>query len=290
MTEIKHPEALAIVKRGNSINWDLGDYLLRVAGKPSGSKANNGSYATIAEVEFDLRENGYPQYGVSYLAEIRVVAYDFPAPDRVGSVSWATHREAGSPNVLIAVMDAAKSQGRKGVSKRFVQNVVNGLHADETAARKGARIRAEKAAEQADEERAEAASAREAAKRKQDFAAAKEATRREREAAADAERSRAEARKLRGAPKRDKNMKAPKAEDVPLAVAKSKFMADSSEAKALVRRMDREISPYIDDLSKAFIVGSVEELLEIAELLRKLAAKLNRNQQDKRAHLHAVGE
>jgi hypothetical protein len=73
-------------------------------------------------------------------------------------------------------------------------------------------------------------------------------------------------------------VKAPKPEEVPMLVAKTKFSADSTEARALVRRMDREITPHIDELSKAFVVGSVEELLEIAELFRKLAAKLGRNQ------------
>jgi hypothetical protein len=288
--EIKHPEALAIAKRGNSVNWDMGDYLLKVAGKPSDSKANNGSYKTIEEVSEELTENGYPQFSVRYMALLRQVAYDFAARYRVSSVSWTTHRAAGTPEVLIAVMDAAKAKGRKGVSKRFVMDVINGMNADRIAKRKGTEIRARKAAARAEEERQQAAVDKAAAKRRQDDAATKAAQKREDEAISRAERNRGRARKLRGAPKRDKSktVKPPKPEEVPHLIAKTKFMRDSAEAVALVRRMDREISPHIDDLSKAFIVGSVEELLEIAEMFRKLAAKLNRNQTEKRAHLHAV--
>jgi hypothetical protein len=192
--------------------------------------------------------------------------------------------------VLNAVIAAAKEQGRKGVSKRFVKQIIDGMHADRNAQRKGAEIRARKIADQAEKDREKAAADKAAAKRRQDDIAAKAAEKREEIAQAKAERHRGYARKLKGAPKRDKSkaVKAPSPQEVPLLVAKSKFMADSSEAKALVRRMSREIEPHIDELSKPFIVGSVEELLEIAESFRKLAAKLNRNQTEKRAHLHAV--
>jgi len=289
--EIKHPEALAIAKRGNSVNWDMGDYLLKVAGKPSDSRANNGSFKAIAEVAEELTENGYPQFSVPYMSQLRQVAHDFPASNRVISVSWTTHHEAGSPEVLDAVIEAAKAQGRKGVSKRFVKNVMDGMRADLIAKRKGSEIKARRIADQAEKEREKAARDKETAKRRQDELAAKAAEKREQESAAKAERHRGYARKLHGAPKRDKTkmVKPPKPEEVPHLIAKTKFMRDSSEAKSLVRRMGREIEPHIDELSKAFIVGSVEELLEIAELFRKLAAKLNRNQIEKRAHLHAVG-
>jgi hypothetical protein len=293
MTELlKHPEALAIAKRGNSVNWDMGDYLLKVAGKPSESRANNGSFKAIAEVADELAENGYPQFSTKHMSQLREVAHDFPASYRVISVSWTTHREAGTPEILAAVIEAAKAQGRKGVSKRFVMQIINGMHADRNAKRKSAEIKARKIAEKAERERQQAMRDKESAQKRQDELAAKAAEKREQEANARAEHNRGRARKLRGAPKRDKSkpLKSPKPEEVPLLVAKSKFMADSAEAKALVRRMDREIDPHIDDLSKAYIVGCVEELLEIAELFRKLATKLNRNQIEKRAHLHAVGE
>ena len=57
-----------------------------------------------------------------------------------------------------------------------------------------------------------------------------------------------------------------------MTLVKLQFHADSSEAKGMVKRMDQEISPHIDDLSKEFIVSSVEDLLAIAELYRKLTA------------------
>jgi hypothetical protein len=289
-TELKHPEALAIAKRGNSVNWDMGDYLLKIAGKPSDSRANNGSYKAIAEVAEELAENGYPQFGTTYMSQLRQVAHDFPAHNRVMSVSWTTHHEAGTPEVLNAVIEAAKMQGRKGVSKRFVKQIIDGMHADSNTQRKGAEIKARRIAEEAEAEREKAKRDKESAKRRQDDAASAAAQKREDAAQAKAERHRDYARKLKGAPKRDKSkpITPPKPEDVPLLVAKTKFAADSAEAKALVRRMAREIEPHIDALSKPFVVGSVEELLEIAEMLRKLAAKLNRNQSNKRAHLHAV--
>jgi hypothetical protein len=259
--DIKHPRALAIAKRGESALWDMGDYLIEVAGKPKTDRTNDGSYAKIDEVSTELIEHGYPQFSTGYMARLRVIAHAFHAPHRERSVSWTAHEMAGSPEVLQVVIAAAKAEGRKGVSKRFVQQVMDGMDADQRAKRKGLAIKAQKAA---------------------DRAAAKGDTK-------SAERNKERARKLKGAPRRDKSKRqAPRPEDVPMIVIKSKFAADSAEAAALVKRMDREISPHIDDLSKAFIIGSVEELLEIAESFRKLAAKLNRNQTDKRAHLHAV--
>jgi len=249
--ELKHPRALAIAKKGESALWDMGDYLIEIGGRD----------AKLAEVSEELSEHGYPQYTPQYMGMLRGTALAFNPVNRVYAVSWTAHYVAGSSEVLQAVIAAAKAQGRKGVSKRFVQQVMNGMDADHRAKRKGLSIRAEKAAV-----RAEAKGDRKAA-----------------------ERNRERARKLKGAPQRDPSKRiAPKPEDTPLLVIKSKFMADSSEALALVKRMDKEISPHIDDLSKAFITGSVEELLEIAENFRKLAAKLNRNQTNKRSHLHAV--
>jgi len=246
--DIKHPRALAIAKRGESALWDMGDYLIEVSNK-------------VSEVSEELIEHGYVQYSLSYMYQILQTAKAFPESSRARNMSWTTHNVAGSPNVLEAVVAAAKAEGRKGVSKRFVQQVMDGMDADQRAKRKGLAIKAQKAA---------------------DRAAAKGDTK-------SAERNKERARKLKGAPRRDKSKRqAPRPEDVPMIVIKSKFAADSAEAAALVKRMDREISPHIDDLSKAFIIGSVEELLEIAESFRKLAAKLNRNQTDKRAHLHAV--
>lgn len=297
-TEVKHAEALAIAARGNSVNWDMGDYLLRVAGRPSTDHGHNGSFKVIKEVADTLSENGYPEFSTPYMSRLRAIADAFPSSHRVRSVSWTTHEVAGTPEVLDAVIEAAKAQGRnvggtkkgEGISKRFVQQVIDGMHADKNAQRKGAEIKARKVAEQAEKERERAAADKAAAGRRQDSEGVKAAEKREREAQAKAERHRGYARKLKGAPKRDKSrpIKPPKPEEVPLLVAKTKFMADSAEAKALVKRMSKAIDPHIEGLSKPFIIGSVEELLEIAELFRKLAAKLNRNQTEKRAHLHAV--
>jgi hypothetical protein len=290
MTTVKHAEALAIAQRGSSVNWDMGDYLLSVAGKP---QYGNGD--KIAEVSEELVEHGFAQYTQGYMMTLRNVAFDFPIPNRVQNVAWTTHQVAGTPEVLSAVIEAAKAQGRKvggkkgeGVSKRFVQQVIDGLHADSNAQRRGAEIRARKDVEQAEKEAQKAYADKQTAKRLQDADKYAAAQKREETALATVARRKADARTLKGAPKRSKAIKPPKPEDVPLLVTKTKFAADSAEAKALVKRMDKAITPHIDDLTKPFIVGSVEELLEIAELFRKLAAKLNRNQTEKRAHLHAV--
>lgn len=256
--DIKHPRALAIAKRGESCLWDMGDYLIEVAGKPS---TKDGSWERIEEVSVELVEHGYAQYSAQFMRDLRSTSASFKASDRVGGISWTAHYTAGSPAVLQAVIAAAKAQKRDGVSKRFVKQVTDGMDADHRAKRKGVQIRVQKAADEAEKK---------GDKKK-------------------AERLKNRARKLKGAPKRDPSKRqTPKPEDVPMIVVKAKFMADSAEASALVKRMDREISPHIDELSKAFVIGSVEELLEIAESFRKLAAKLNRNQTNKRAHLHAV--
>jgi hypothetical protein len=259
MNELKHPRALAIAKRGESALWDMGDYLIEVAGASRmGRPTSDRTNATVSEVSAELVEQGFEQYSLAYMTSLRNVANAFPKVSRCAGVSFFAHRIAGTPEVLQAVMAAAKAQGR-AVSGPFVNLVMKGMDADQRAKRKGVQIRAEKAADRAEK-------------------------RGDKEAA---ERNRTRARKLKGAPKPDKSRK-PEAAEVPLMLVKSKFMADSATAKTWVKRMDRDISPHIDELTKAFVVGSVEELLEIAELYRKLAAKLNRNQTEKRAHLHAV--
>jgi len=268
-TEIKHPRALAIAQKGESAKWDMGDYLLEVAGKPKGDTTNDGSMKAIKEVSDELIGHGFPDYSIPFMSQLRYVSHAFGASDRVRGVSWTAHQVAGSPELLQATIAAAKEQGRdvggrragEGISKRFVRQVIDGLDADQKVKRKGLSIRAQKAAD-----RAEA---------KGDKAAA--------------ERHKERARKLKGAPKPDKSKrKVPSPAEVPMVVAKAKFAADSTDVRMTIKRMDKEISPFIDDLTKAFVVGSVEELLEIADLCRKLAAKLNRNQSNPRAHLHAV--
>jgi hypothetical protein len=239
----------------------MGDYLVEVAGSVRlGRPPSDRAQSTVAEVSAELVEHGHPEYSVSYLTNLRTTATAFPKVARLPTVSFHAHNKAGHPDVMDAVVAAAKAQGRK-VSGPFVDLVMNGLEADRIAKRKGVQIRAEKAAKRAEN--------------KGDKEAAKRHTER--------------ARKLKTAPKRDKSKaEVVKPEDVPLALIKTKFLADSSTAKTWVKRMDKDITPHIDDLSKAFVIGSVEELLEIADLYRKLAAKLNRNQTNKRAHLHAV--
>jgi len=269
ITEIKHPRALAIAQKGESAKWEMGDYLLEVAGKPKGDTTNDGSIRAIKEVSDELIAHGFPDYSVPFMSQLRLTAHNFPAFDRVKGVSWTAHQVAGSPEMLQATIVAAKEQGRdvggrragEGISKRFVKQVIDGLDADEKVKRKGLSIRAQKAAD-----RAEAKGDKEAAARHR-------------------ERS----RKLKGAPRPDKSKRrVPSPGEVPLVVAKAKFSADSNDVRMTLKRMDKEISPFLDDLTKAFVVGSVEELLEIADLCRKLAAKLNRNQSNPRAHLHAV--
>jgi NTP pyrophosphatase (non-canonical NTP hydrolase) len=259
-TELRHPRAIAIAKRSNNCDWDMADYLLEAAGRPSRTGINDGSFSKLKEVSDELVGNGFSQFTVPHLTRLRQAAYAFPKDSRQNPVSLMAHFEAGSPEVLQAVIVSAKAQGCP-VSTSFVTSVMRGMTADQSVKRRHLEKRARAAAD-----RAEAAGDR-----------------------ARADRNRTRAVKLRGAPKRDKSKRvAPKPEEVPMMVVKGRFMADSGQIGATIRKMDREIAPHIDDLSKAFVVGSVEELLELAEALRKLAAKLNRNQQDKRAHLHAV--
>jgi hypothetical protein len=296
MTEvIKHPRALAIAQKAESALWDMGDYLIEVAGKWRGQNGErDGSMTKIEEVSAELAANGYPDYSVNFMLQLRQTATTFATSDRVRGVSWTAHYEAGTPKMLQAVIDAAEAQGRKiggrkageGISKRFVLQVISGLDADWKAKRKGAEARARRLADKAEEARDKAAREKKEAK---DEAARAAAEKREETATRVAERNKERARKLKSAPKPDRSKrKVPTAADVPLVVAKAKFSADTTGLLAQIKRMDKEIAPHIDDLSKAFLVGSIEELLEIAELCRKLVDKLNRNQTNKRSHLHAV--
>lgn len=269
---LRHPRALAIAKRGGSCLWDMGDYLIECIGKPRGDQLNDGTRAKLAEVSDELIEHGYPDYKTQFLVQLRATASAFAGNDRVTGISWTAHHVAASPKVLQAVIEAAKAQDRKNVSKRFVQQIMEGVDIDRKMKRRVASSRMERMAAQAD-----AAFAK--AQREGNLTAASDAKKKAKDA-------RAVAKKLRGIKIDKSKRRAPKPEDAPLYVAKMKFMADASEAAALVRRMEKEITPFLPDLSKAYVAGCIDQLMEVADSFRKLAVKVGESRRG--AHLHAV--
>ena len=286
--KVNYPKVLAAAMKGEGALWEIGDALIEAVGPPSQNGVHDQSYTKLKPIVAELFDHGIEQYDEKHLSRLRVTAHTFPSPHRVRGVSWTAHYEARNPENLKAVLAAAKAAGRKTISKRYIIQVRDGMYLDAKLKRKRLYEIAVKKRAAAEAEREQAAAQKRAAK---DEAARKAAEAREEAAVAKAKRNAERASRLSGPPTPKATMEAPDPTDISMMgmmLVKLQFHRDSSEAKRMVKRMDQEISPHIDDLSKEFIVSSVEDLLEIAELYRKLAAKLNRNQVNKRAHLHAV--
>lgn len=279
MPELRYPGVLAAVRKGEKSLWEIGDALIEAIGVPSRTSAHDKSQKKLAPISAELKVNGY-EYGVRYLAELRLMAHKFPHTARVASVSWRSHLEAGSPELLSVIIKGAP-EGQP-ITSRYVDRAKKGLYAEEDQAQKRAYAAARQAQNEAEAEREAARKAKQQAK---DKAERQRAEREEREAKERVAKAKEKAKEARPSPAK---RAAAQAEDVPLALVKGQFDANVQEVKSLARKMRRDIEPYVDHLSKAFVEGSVEELLQVAEAFRKLADLLRKNQATERGHLHAV--
>jgi hypothetical protein len=86
------------------------------------------SAPSAREAADELAEQGYGEYGVQYLAKLASTAAAFPKTARRG-ISWDTHYEAGSPEMLKAIVEGAKSVGAVCLKDAIDAMVLHGVGA-----------------------------------------------------------------------------------------------------------------------------------------------------------------
>ena len=96
---------LILAKRSDACLWDMGDYLIRVAGESDDKRVRD----VIREVSDELIAHGHAQYTVAYLNRLHRTACAFPVGYRRPDLSWEVHATAGSPVTLQAVIAKAEA-------------------------------------------------------------------------------------------------------------------------------------------------------------------------------------
>lgn len=117
MAAQKYPKTLAAVKAAEGNQWAIGDAVLEEVGAPAEHGKNVGTYAAIRECAAELASRGF-EYTPNALRKLRDTAFAFPDARRRASLSFNTHVEAGSPDVLAAVL---KHYGKRVVTRAEVR-------------------------------------------------------------------------------------------------------------------------------------------------------------------------
>jgi hypothetical protein len=289
MTTGKYEGVVAAAMKGENALWEIGDEIIKALGKRAGARLigdNDGSYKILEEIANELVANGIDKYETKSLADIRITASNFQGSDRIRKVSFTSHRVAGTPAMLTAAMDYANQLDKK-VSPDLIREYKKIVGDEEKKARKEARQDAINAKKEAE---AEAAKAREEKRQANSKEAKEAAAKREHEAKERAKEAAALANDLKSPPPINHSVPKKGPADVPMLVVRATFNADVEKAKALAKKMDRDIDPHLENLSDAFVANAVEELLEAANAFRQLSNKIRSGKANKRSHLYAVGE
>ena len=279
MKRLNFSTVIAIAAKGfkamTRTQWEIGDELLRVIGAPA---RDAGSSARFEQCSEDLLEHGL-EYEPATLRTLRDVAFNFPVNRRYPALSFGVHADADTPDTLDAIVEGAPKN--QPVVQAYVRSVMRAMALDrqreidaESARREKARAKAQREREEAEEE---ARRAKTAAEKK---AASDRAT-----AAAHRERQNKMPPKRKDVP-----LRKPKAEDVPIMVARAAFAKDLAQAKKIVGALRETYAAYIPAFTDADIENGHEELMAIAELARSFATHLHRRGNGgKSSHLSAVG-
>jgi hypothetical protein len=84
--------------------WDLGDALVAECGAPDPTCVSFAGPGGLRAAWRYLQENGY-DYSIEELSKLRRVAYVFGKATRRFDISWEVHAEAGTPEMLEAIID-----------------------------------------------------------------------------------------------------------------------------------------------------------------------------------------
>jgi hypothetical protein len=278
------------MKAGKKVDvdqWELGDALLKEAeDKSTGSRGLRAvvrEFAELTGLEYDER----------YLRLLRQTAETFPPARRYDGehntpmIVLRAHTAAGHPDSLDAIVKAAKKDGIN-VTLENVEHILRSMRKEERDRRVQEKEDAKVALSKAEAEERQAINRRDNAKTESER---KHATTEREQARKNREQARERVRNVRLAPAR-KDLPPPKEEAVGGLLAKTRFSADVSGVRSMLRRMYRDIEPNVQagDLSIAFVNASIEELLETRAELDHLLALLRKSQGKRGTHLHAVGE
>jgi hypothetical protein len=94
---------LSTVQKLDKARWDLGDALVAECGAPDPTSASYDGPGKLRAAWRYLQENGY-NCSLEDLSKLRHVAYVFGLSNRRFNLSWDLHAEAGTPEMLEAIM------------------------------------------------------------------------------------------------------------------------------------------------------------------------------------------
>jgi hypothetical protein len=83
--------------------WDLGDALVAEFGAPDPTSASYDGPGKLRAAWHHLQKNGY-DCSLEDLSKLRCVAYVFELSTRRFNISWDLHAEAGTPEMLEAIV------------------------------------------------------------------------------------------------------------------------------------------------------------------------------------------
>jgi hypothetical protein len=126
---MEFPKTLAAIEASDKCQWKIGDALL--AEIPwGGTGKNNKETIKLQKCEKELRDHGH-DYATTTLKKYRETSHNFKgAGARVPGVSYSVHQEAGSPEMLDAVLKVTKGKPASGDRKspRSVRTVKKLIH------------------------------------------------------------------------------------------------------------------------------------------------------------------
>jgi hypothetical protein len=273
------PRCMKAGKAVDLTSWELADALLKEADDKEtgdrGLKAVVADFANLLGLEYDTR----------YLRLLRQTAEMFPPARRQDKVVLRGHIAAGNPDMLDVIVKAGRKDGKK-ITYRYIEAVLKRTRQEEREHRHQQKHDAQVQAAEAEAEETQAITRTRHAKTDSERKTAEQ----QRDAARERKRkARERVKSIKLAPSR-KEAQPLQEDEVSNLLAKSRFMADISEIKRIIRRVETEITPAIPELKLTFINAAVEELLEAANGLRALADLLRADQSNKRGHLAVVNE
>jgi len=112
---MKFPKVIAAVAAMEKCQWRIGDALVDEIPLAK-TNENNDAYGELEECQEELEAQGLA-IQLNTLIAYRRTANAFPPNTRISGVSWTVHREAGSPEMLAAIL---KVTGKKKLTKERV--------------------------------------------------------------------------------------------------------------------------------------------------------------------------
>jgi hypothetical protein len=100
---MEFPRIVAAWKRRDQSQWEIGDEIITVAGRPDTPGVHND---TLVRIKAEIETNGF-DCPIGALRDYRGIAAAFAAGDRSPAASWTAHYIAGNPDTLVRITAAA---------------------------------------------------------------------------------------------------------------------------------------------------------------------------------------